>query len=129
VGVASGINNAVSRTAGLLAIAIFGVVMLVWFSGALNRRLDQIGVDEGVKQSLLEQRVKLGGIELPAGLDGNSKETITAAIDGAFVEGFRVLMLISAALAAASGLIAWAVVRSQSRATGQHGDQPTEKKA
>jgi EmrB/QacA subfamily drug resistance transporter len=129
VGVASGINNAVSRTAGLLAIAVFGVVMLVWFSGALNRRLDQIGVDEGVKQSLLEQRVKLGGIELPAGLDGNSKETITAAIDGAFVEGFRVLMLISAALAAASGLIAWAVVRSQSRATGQHGDQPTEKKA
>ena len=128
-GVASGINNAVSRTAGLLAIAVFGVVMLVWFSGALNRRLDQLGIDAGVKQTLLDQRVKLGGIEVPPGLEVNSKATVTSAIDGAFVEGFRVLMLISAGLAAASGLISWAFIRSNPRTTGQHRDEPTDKKA
>lgn len=128
-GVASGINNAVSRTAGLLAIAVFGVVMLVCFSAALNRRLNQLGVDEGVKKTLLEQRVKLGGIEPAENLDSSSKAAVTSAIAGAFVEGFRVLMLISAGLAASSGLISWALIRSHPRTPGQHGDQPAEKKA
>ncbi|MCI0444840.1 hypothetical protein L0152_16740 [bacterium] len=38
-GIASGINNAVSRTAGLLAIAVFGIIMLHVFDHALNRNL------------------------------------------------------------------------------------------
>ena len=128
-GVASGINNAISRTAGLLAIAIFGVVMLVWFSRALDQRLAQLPLDEGVKQSVLEQRVKLGGIQLPESFDANNKDSVASAIDEAFVEGFRLLMLISAGLAAGSGLISWALIRSHAPATSQHGDQPAEKKA
>src|SRR6185437_3228358 len=48
-GVASGINNAVSRTAGLLAIAVFGVVMLHAFSHELGQRLNELALDEGLK--------------------------------------------------------------------------------
>ena len=48
-GVASGINNAVSRTAGLLAIAVFGVVMLHGFSQTDWRRMNEIQLDERVK--------------------------------------------------------------------------------
>jgi len=119
-GVASGINNAVSRTAGLLAIAVFGVVMLVSFSGTLERRLNQLSIDEGPKQNLVDQRVKLAGIEIPANLNAGDKESVQIAIDESFIAGFRTLMLISAALAAASGLISWILIRSNSRATSQH---------
>lgn len=45
-GTASGINNAVSRTAGLLAIAVFGVVMLHAFSWDLQSRLNEQSLDE-----------------------------------------------------------------------------------
>ena len=119
-GVASGINNAVSRTAGLLAIAVFGVVMLVCFSGALNRHLNELVLDDGLRRNLMGQRVKLAGIEIPADLNEREKESVQSAIAVSFIAGFRVLMLISAALAGASGLISWILIRSNSHATSQH---------
>ena len=106
-GVASGINNAVSRTAGLLAIAVFGVVILHAFSRELGTRLNAVGVDEQVRSSIYEQRVKLAGVEVPEHLDSQHREQIKQAITGSYVFGFRLLMIVSAALALASALCAW----------------------
>src|SRR5262245_60905508 len=68
-GVASGINNAVSRTAGLLAIAVFGVMMLHTFSQTLASRMNELQLDDRVKHSIYEERVKLAGIEIPSEID------------------------------------------------------------
>lgn len=106
-GVASGINNAVSRTAGLLAIAVCGVVMLHAFSQSLVSRLNEVQVDEQVKHSVYEQRVKLAGIEVPANADAATRERIQGAVASSFVFGFRVIMVIAAALALASAASAW----------------------
>ncbi|HVI72410.1 MAG TPA: MFS transporter, partial [Pyrinomonadaceae bacterium] len=110
-GVASGINNAVSRTAGLLAIAVFGVVMLHAFSQALTRRLDEIQLDNQLKHSVYEQRVKLAGLELPSNVDPATQDTMKGAVADSFVFGFRIVMLTSAALALASGGSAWLLIR------------------
>lgn len=106
-GTASGINNAVSRTAGLLAIAILGVVMLHAFSWGLQLRLNEFVFDEGLKQSILEQRVKLAGLEIPNGADPKLVKQVVA---GAFVTGFRLIMTICAALALASALSTWLLI-------------------
>ena len=110
-GVASGINNAVSRTAGLLAIAVFGVVMLHAFSQALTRRLDEIQLDDQLKHSVYEQRVKLAGLELPSSVDPATQDTVKGAVADSFVFGFRIVILTSAALALASGGSAWLLIR------------------
>src|SRR5678815_2829081 len=54
-GVASGINNAVSRAAGLMAIAVFGVVMLHSFGQVLDTKLSEIQVSDEVRIALKEQ--------------------------------------------------------------------------
>jgi predicted MFS family arabinose efflux permease len=112
-GIASGINNAVSRTAGLLAIAVFGVVILHAFSYQLAARLNQLGIDEQLKNSVLEQRVRLAGLEVPKAADAATQELIKQTVAGAFVSGFRLLMLLSAGLALASALSSWLLIKSR----------------
>lgn len=110
-GVASGINNAVSRTAGLLAIAVFGVMMLHTFSATLAQRMNEIQVDERFKHEVYEQRVKLAGVELPPDVDPGTREQLKGAVADSFVFGFRVIMSTAAALALASAASAWFFIR------------------
>jgi EmrB/QacA subfamily drug resistance transporter len=110
-GAASGINNAVSRTAGLLAIAVFGVVMLQVFSQALSERLSQIQMDEQLRHTVYEQRVNLAALVVPANAEAATQAQIKSAVSGSFVFGFRVLMFTAAALAVASGVSAWLFIR------------------
>jgi len=115
-GTASGINNAVSRTAGLLAIAVFGVVMLQAFRFDLSSRLNGLNADEQVKSSILEQSMKLAGLEAPSGSDPSFQATLKQTVAWSFVSGFRLIMFISAALALASALSAWLLIGRSSRA-------------
>ena len=110
-GVASGINNAVSRTAGVLAIAVFGVMMLHAFSATLARRMNEIQLDEHLKHAVYEQRVKLAGVELPPTVDPSTREQLKGAIADSFVFGFRITMWTSAALALASAASAWLFIK------------------
>jgi len=112
-GIASGINNAVSRTAGLLAVAVFGVVMLHVFNNNLERRLAMIELSQEVRHSLGEQKAKLAGIEPPANLGAEPRAAIEQAVADSFVSAFRVVMLLSAGLALASGLSAWVMIEGK----------------
>ena len=120
-GVASGINNAVSRTAGLLAVAIFGVVMLHAFSRHLDRRLVTTDLSQEVRLQVDEQRVRLAGLEPPSNLSVEERTVIEGAVGDSFVFGFRVLMLMAAALALASGVSAWLMIDGRQVASPRSG--------
>jgi hypothetical protein len=112
-GIASGINNAVSRTAGLLAIAVLGLIMFHAFSNCLDSRLDQLSVKADVREALNGQRVKLAAAELPSSIDQATRDVVKQAIDECFVSGFRWVMLCGAALALASSLVAFLIIRAR----------------
>ena len=114
VGVASGINNAVSRTAGLLAIAIFGIIMLHEFNQALDSRLPGFRLTPFAHRELAQQRDKLAGAELPEELDAKTRDLVRRAIDDSFVKGFRVVMVLSVVLAIGSAVSALILIRTQS---------------
>jgi hypothetical protein len=101
-GIASGVNNAVARTAGLIAIAVLGIVMLHVFNHALDERVTQSNLPTSVTLSLQMQRTKLAAIVIPEDQDQAGQQLIRRAIDESFVSGFRVVMSIGATLAIAS---------------------------
>ena len=103
-GLASGINNAISRVASLMALAVFGMIALTLFSGALDDLLADAGVPQAVVAQLEGEREKLAGAEAPAGLEAGVTAAVDRAIGLAFVDAYRGLMLIGALLAFASSL-------------------------
>jgi EmrB/QacA subfamily drug resistance transporter len=109
-GIASGVNNAVARAAGLIAIAVLGIVMLHVFNHALDQRLAERNLPPSVTQSLQTQRTKLAAISIPEDQDPATQQLIRRAIDQSFVSGFRVVMVIGAALAIASAGTAWVFI-------------------
>jgi EmrB/QacA subfamily drug resistance transporter len=103
-GIASGVNNAVARTASLVAIAVLGVVMLQVFKTNLDHRLIAGNVPALATESVRGQSTKLAAIAVPENLDPGTQQVIRRAIDESFVSGFRWIMAIGAALAAASAV-------------------------
>ena len=110
-GVASGINNAVSRTAGLLAIAVLGLIMFKTFDNCLDQRLNQLSLTPEVRQMLDSQRIRLAAIDIPTDIDQAAKFSIKQSINECFITGFRRVSLVGAALAFVSSLMAWLLIR------------------
>jgi EmrB/QacA subfamily drug resistance transporter len=107
-GTASGINNAVSRVAGLLTVAIFGALLSGVFQGSLTRRLDSAGVAPSVREQIEGQRSRLAAAETGDALGRK-------AIDEAFVDGYRAVLWVAVGLALASSLSAAALIRTDTR--------------
>jgi len=106
-GTASGINNAVARVAGVMAIAVFGVVMVRGFDFKLTRELTHLGLSSNTLQEIHSRVTRLAGLELPSNLDASAAAAVRSAIHRPFVFGFRLVMLICAGLAAASSAVVW----------------------
>jgi hypothetical protein len=123
VGTASGVNNAVARVAGVLAIAVLGIVMVTGFSHALQQALESLRLPPNIVQEIKSNTARLGGIKVPSNLDPQTTMMIRRAVDKAFIFGFRIIMLICAALAVGSSAIAWRMIpsRGDERVTGAGG--------
>lgn len=106
-GTASGFNNAVARVAGVLAVAVLGVVMTAAFAYSLRQSLASMSLNAGIVRELESNVTRLGGLDAPAGVDSQSAAAIRSAITEAFVFGFRVIMVLCAVLATASAGVAW----------------------
>ena len=109
-GVASGVNNAMARVAGLLAVAVLGLFAYGAFSATLDARLEAMDLPGGVRSHLETAKADLAAAEAPEGVDAGTAAQIERAIDESFVAGFRAVMAVSAGLALASALAAAVLV-------------------
>ena len=107
-GTASGINNAVSRIASLLAVAVFGVLLTGVFQSTLDRRLDALSVPPPEAAKIDTQRSKLAAVETN---DPRARQ----AIGEAFVAGYRRVLWMATGLALASSLSAGILIENDRR--------------
>lgn len=110
-GTASGINNAVARTAGLIAVAIFGVIVATVFDRQLEGQLDAIpNLSPAIREAVEAQRADLAAAQPPPEADAETAAALDTAIDQSFVAGFRAAMLVAAGMAVLGAFVAWRMV-------------------
>jgi hypothetical protein len=109
-GVASGINNAVARIAGTLAVAVLGIVAIASFSSGLDERLSAASVPDEARTAMLQQEDRLAAAVPPQNLDADTRHTIQQAVAGSFVYSYRIIMLISAAITLGGAVVAWLMI-------------------
>lgn len=114
-GTASGINNAVARVAGVLAIAVLGIVVVTAFRMHLHQALAGLDLPPAAINAIRSNETKLAGLQVPAGLDAHTSTAVHAAIAQAFIYSFRLIMLICAALAVLSALTSWRMIPARPR--------------
>jgi EmrB/QacA subfamily drug resistance transporter len=114
-GVASGINNATARVAGLLAVALLGTIAVGVFARALDQRLDRLDARPEVRSALRAEVPKLAEAAVPKDIAAAERPVLQRALQESFVRSFRIVSLVAAALAALSAAVAWLTIDRKRR--------------
>jgi len=104
-GLASGVNNTIARVAGLIAIALFGLLLTSGFSSYLIRRLDGIGLSADQMTAAVGQIKRLGAMTPPDTLTGAQAEAFRFLVRDAFAHGFRNALTMAAILIFLAGMV------------------------
>jgi hypothetical protein len=106
-GVASGVNNAVARVAGLVAIAVFGVLLARTFDARARSGLAELHLNGSTRAAIDRELPKMAGAEVQAvqSIDPASRTAVREVIDGAFLSAFRLVLIAAAVVALAAAAV------------------------
>lgn len=114
-GVASGVNNALSRVAGVFANAILGALAVLMFMAMVRQRVKTLPLDGREKAAVVAQARNLGGAKAPAGMQATERGEVEGIYREAFVGVYAKILRISAGLAFAGAVMGLVFVKGGKR--------------
>jgi EmrB/QacA subfamily drug resistance transporter len=114
-GVASGVNNAVARVAGLLAIGAVGALVASQFSSTLDERLATARLGAQGRAVVERARSRPLTVDAARGVRGSERAVVARALRDASVDAFRVGMIASGLLTMLGGVLSAAGIENPRR--------------
>jgi EmrB/QacA subfamily drug resistance transporter len=115
VGVASGVNNGVSRVAGLLAIAVLGAVISASFGAKLDDQLGSAPLSPAATAAVAEAKEKPLAVPAAEDLPAAEESRVTQAAADASTSSFRLGIGIAGILMIIGGIVAGLGVQNPER--------------
>jgi EmrB/QacA subfamily drug resistance transporter len=117
-GIASAVNNALSRLGGLLAVSLLALVLAHGFVSSLADRLAHSTLPPEAREQILANQARLHDIPIPPGLTHPQRLQAAQLLDQAFLAGFHSVMLVCAISAWAGGLAVLLLLKPPAGASG-----------
>ncbi len=114
-GVASAVNNAIARAAGLVAIALFGILFAGVFAGGFDARLQRVQVSAATRRLADAEQARFTAGTVPPDVPPADRPAVAAAVRSGYLAGFRAVMLASAGVAFLAALIAFLALPARRR--------------
>jgi len=114
-GIASGVNNAVARVAGLLGTAAVGAAVAASFASSLDARLREVAVGGSAEAAVRQAKHLALGLPDTHALPAATAHALTHAAEHASLHAFHLSLAIAAGLVALGGVAGAIGVRNPSR--------------
>ncbi len=112
-GTASGINNAITRIAGVFANAILGALAILFFSGFLSERINNLHINDDEKRSVMQQVNNLGNAKPSSQINDVDKAIIATTYREGFINAYSKIMKICAVLAFTSAFMSFLFIKNE----------------
>jgi EmrB/QacA subfamily drug resistance transporter len=117
-GIASAVNNALSRLAGLVAVSLFSLILAHGFTASLDSQLPHSSLPVEAREQIFANRSRLHDTPIPAGLTQEQRTEAVSLLDRAFLSGFRVVMLACATSAWLGASVVLVLLRKRAASDG-----------
>lgn len=112
-GIASGVNNTLSRLAGVLAIAILGAFAIIQFQDLLIVKAGALDLGPAQMEYLEMEAEKLADTKPHASWSESQKSAASTAVRESFLEVFRLIALISSVLCFLGAITSAVMIRAR----------------
>ncbi|MEO9872376.1 MFS transporter [Ekhidna sp.] len=112
-GIASGINNSVTRISGTFMNAILGAVVILVFGNYVLESMETLSISETIKEQVMQEASKLGEAIAPTAYDSGLQASINSIFDNSFIAVYQMVCQIGAALSFLSAGIAFFMVEKK----------------
>lgn len=114
-GISSGVNNAVSRIAGIFSNAAFGALALLLFTNLVVQQVEQLDFSESQKAKIVSETVNLGNAQVPADtFNADQTAHIEQVYRDAFLNAYQIILIVCTGMCFAAALIAYFMVNRKS---------------
>jgi MFS family permease len=113
-GLASGVNNAVSRLAALLAVAVLGAILAGVFNHSLDGQLSELRLSAEARAQVDAARPQLASIQ-------SADPGVQRAVATAFLGGYRTMIWIAAGFTVLGGVLAFLIIDPRRATTSTSG--------
>jgi EmrB/QacA subfamily drug resistance transporter len=111
-GIASGINNTIARSAGVLAVALLGAMVLYTFSKSIEQEMEVMDISIEMKNEIMTESLKFAAAKVPDGLSSVKKDLIKNLLNDSFVDSFNRVVYVASILTLLGGLMSIILIRS-----------------